>query len=94
MLGKKSGLCYEDVRERYEHFRSRCLEDPKKIKEDNKNMSGKKEKGCTEPLYGVKSKCVINIVPRDNRVNSFKIDPKCILKKNKKKSKKGSKKTN
>ena len=24
MLGKKSGLRYNDVRERYEHFRSRC----------------------------------------------------------------------
>ena len=88
MLGKKSGLCYEDIRERYEHFRSRCLENPKKIKEDNKNMKGKIENGCTEPLYGVKSKCVINIVPRDNRVNSFKIDPKCILKKNKERIKK------
>jgi len=25
MLCKKSGLSYEDVRERYEHFRARCL---------------------------------------------------------------------
>ena len=25
MLGKKSGLSYNDVRERYENFRSRCL---------------------------------------------------------------------
>jgi hypothetical protein len=31
VLGKKSGLCYEDVRDRYEHFRSRCLENPKKM---------------------------------------------------------------
>ncbi len=30
MLGKNSGLKYEDVRDRYEHFRSRCLTDPKK----------------------------------------------------------------
>ena len=30
MLGKKSGLSYCDVRERYEHFRARCtLEKPK-----------------------------------------------------------------
>jgi hypothetical protein len=96
MLGKTSGLCYEDVRDRYEHFRSRCLENPKKNKETN-------YKGCTEPLYGVKSKCVLNIVPKDNRRNSFKMDPKCVLskgstkesKKNskpKKQSKKGSKK--
>ena len=25
MLGKKSKLSYEDVRDRYEHFRARCL---------------------------------------------------------------------
>ena len=24
MLGKESGLSYEDVQERYEHFRARC----------------------------------------------------------------------
>ena len=75
LLDKKSGLSYEDVRDRYEHFRSRCLEDPKNI---NKKI---KEKGCTEPLYGIKSKCIINIVPKDNRMNSFKMDPKCIIKK-------------
>ncbi len=30
MLKKKSGLKYNDVRERYEHFRSRCTLDPNK----------------------------------------------------------------
>ena len=75
MLGKSSGLCYEDVRDRFEHFRSRCLENPKKI------TKGKIEKGCTEPLYGIKSKCILNIVPKDNRLSSFKMDPKCVLKK-------------
>lgn len=70
MLGKTSGLTYEDVRERYEHFRSRCLSDPSKT-----NI----EKGCTEPKYGIKSKCVLNIVPRDARKKSIKIDPKCKI---------------
>ena len=98
MLSKKSGLSYEDVRDRYEHFRSRCLENPKKSKSSTKTISGNhtKEKGCTEPLYGIKSKCVLNIVPRDDRITSFKMDPKCVLKKSKtikKKSKKSSKKT-
>jgi hypothetical protein len=91
MLDKKSGLSYEDVRDRYEHFRSRCLENPKKMKQ----LEGKKEKGCTEPLYGIKSKCVLNIVPKDNRLNTFKIDPKCELKRSckiKKSSKKSNKK--
>jgi hypothetical protein len=82
MLQKKSGLTYEDVRDRYEHFRSRCLVNPEEI--IIKNEKGK-ESGCTEPLYGVKSKCVLNIVPRDERLNSFKIDPKCIIKKGNKK---------
>ena len=91
MLGKNSGLSYEDVRDRYEHFRSRCLENPKKMKQ----LEGKKEKGCTEPLYGIKSKCVLNIVPKDNRLNTFKIDRKCELKRSckiKKTTKKSSKK--
>lgn len=92
MLGKSSGLSYDDVRDRYEHFRSRCLENPTKINKKETNI----EKGCTEPLYGLKSKCVLNIIPKDNRISSFKMDPKCVLKKGTKadsdKPKKGSKK--
>ena len=84
-LDKVSGLSYEDVRDRYEHFRSRCLVDPSTAP---KIISSNKEKGCTEPLYGVKSKSVINIIPKDNRTNSFKMDPKCIITKgNKNKNK-------
>lgn len=82
LLGKKSGLSFEAVRERYEYFRARCLKNPK-------NKSGVIiEKGCTEPLYGVKSQCVINIIPRDNRKKSFKMDPKCEIKKKKVKNSK------
>ena len=79
MLGKKSGLSYCDVRERYEHFRARCTEDnPKMLK--LRKTSKKKEKGCTEPLYGKKAKCVIKIVPQDNRCKTLQIDNKCIKK--------------
>ena len=77
MLGKKSGLSYCDVRERYEHFRARCVDNPKMARI---NKTRKKEKGCTEPLYGKKSKCVIKIVPKDDRVKSFQMDKKCIKK--------------
>ena len=78
MLGKNSGLSYEDIRERYEYFRSRCLTNP----DESKLLKIKGiEKGCTEPLYGVKSKCIINIVPLDKNIPSFKMDPKCIIKK-------------
>ena len=98
MLGKKSGLTYCKVRERYEHFRARCTIDIKekdiylvnkhtgkifkksKVKKQNKTKK-KKEKGCTEPLYGKKSKCLIRIVPKENREKTLKIDKQCIKKK-------------
>jgi hypothetical protein len=82
MLKKSSGLSYCDVRERYEHFRARCTDEKpsifkfKQLKSRKKN--GKKEKGCTEPLYGKKSKCVLNIVPQDEKGASLKIDDKCV----------------
>lgn len=69
MLGKKSGLSYCDVRERYEHFRSRCTVPVK---------SSKIESGCTEPLYGHKAKCKIKIVPQTDKGNTLTIDKKCI----------------
>jgi hypothetical protein len=83
MLKKESGLTYEDVRERYEHFRSRCTVDtPKLFKiEKTKTMKNKgKEKGCTEPLYGKKSKCIIKIVPQEVKGDTMQIDDKCIKK--------------
>ena len=80
MLGKKSGLSYCDVRERYEHFRARCTEENPKIFKFKKNKTRKKEKGCTEPLYGKKSKCVIKIVPQDEKCETMQINKKCIKK--------------
>lgn len=74
-LNKVSNLSYADVKERYEHFRSRCIIENEKNKIFNFN---KKEKGCTEPLYGKKSKCIIKIVPSDLKCNTFQIDKKCI----------------
>lgn len=79
MLGKKSQLTYNDVRERYEHFRSRCTEEkPKIFTFKRAKTKRKKEKGCVTPLYGKKSKCVINIVPQEDKTATFKIDKKCI----------------
>ncbi len=84
MLGKKSGLSYETVRERYEHFRARCTIDIDKktkfikIKETRRHKkTRKKEKGCVEPLYGKKSKCIIKIVPKEKKVPTFQMDDKC-----------------
>ena len=89
MLGKKSGLKYDEVRERYEHFRSRCTIDvnndelkklmKKKHKKKHKKTQ-KKEKGCITPLYGKKSKCVIKIVPQEEKCPTFQMDSKCIKK--------------
>ena len=79
MLHKKSNLSYCDVRERYEHFRSRCTdEQPKLFKVKHNQTKKKREKGCTEPLYGKKSKCIINIVPQEEKGPSIQIDKKCI----------------
>ena len=84
MLGKKSGLRYCDIRERYEHFRSRCVEDKKfstrKIQAAVNKTRKKKEKGCTEPLYGDKSKCIVKIVLKSKRGKSFQMDKKCLRK--------------
>lgn len=78
MLNKKSALTYCDIRERYEHFRARCSEENPKIFNFKKLKTRKREKGCTEPLYGTKSKCIIKIVPQDDKGQTFQIDNKCI----------------
>jgi hypothetical protein len=70
MLKKKSGLTYEDVRERYEHFRARCTLDDPKVKME--------AKGCTEPLYGKKAKGVIHIIPQDVKCDTIQINPECL----------------
>jgi len=66
MLGKKSNLTYEKVREIYEHFRARCTKPTKK------------ENGCVRPMYGEKSKCILRIVPQVKKTKSFAVDKKCL----------------
>ena len=78
MLGKSSGLSYADVRERYEHFRARCAQS---IKAKTCKRGKKLENGCTEPLYGEKAKCVLKIVPHDEKCETLQIDSKCVKKK-------------
>jgi hypothetical protein len=94
MLGKKSGLTYCDVRERYEHFRARCFTDDKKKtleslrrRQTRKLSKGKgtdrgKEKGCTTPLYGKKSRCILKIVPDSVKCQSMSVDKKCLKRRN------------
>lgn len=78
MLNKKSGLTYCDVRETYEHFRSRCT-----IAQFNKTVKNKKiETGCTEPLYdGEKSKCILQIVPQETKGDTLQVDDRCRMRK-------------
>lgn len=93
MLNKKSGLTYDDVRDRYENFRSRCTIEKRgpsseitredKVPIDNKELAKPNakvplEKGCTVPLYGKKAKCVIKIVPQEEKQETFQMDKKCI----------------
>lgn len=80
MLGKKSGLSYDDVRQRYEHFRARC---GKSINIENMLMTQEKKqtrkhKGCVQPLHKVKSKGVVNIVPVNTKCDSISVDTKCL----------------
>lgn len=74
LLNKTSGLSYEQVRERYEHFRARCA---KTIPIARKTR--KKHKGCTIPLHKFKSKGIIKIVPSETKCNSIEIDEKCNI---------------
>jgi hypothetical protein len=80
MLKKKSNLSYCDIRERYEHFRARCVDEKPKVFKysEIKTKKMKNEKGCTEPLYGKKARCILNIVPQDEKGQSIQIDKKCM----------------
>ena len=72
MLGKKSHLTYCQVRDRYEHFRSRC------DKKSKKKTRKKREKGCVDAVHGLKSKCIIKIVPQETKCKTFQMDKRCI----------------
>ena len=79
MLNKHSGLSYQDVKERYEHFRARCNKKKKTKKKLFKfKKTKKKHLGCTEPIHKHKSKGVIKIVPQSDKCESLLIDKKCV----------------
>jgi len=63
MLHKKSNLSYEVVRQRYEHFRAR-----------NCNEMTNTEIGCSKPLYGKKTKCILKIVPQNKKCKTFQMN--------------------
>jgi hypothetical protein len=79
MLGKESHPSYQKVRSQYENFRSRCLQNPADA--SCTHGADKLEKGCTEPLYGKKSKCLIRIVPKESPHRTFAMDQACKVRK-------------
>ena len=78
MLHKKSGLTYEEVRDTYENFRSRCVVPEEKKCKAKAHHTRKKESGCTRPLYGKKAKCLLRIVPQEEKTPTFEVDSKCV----------------
>jgi len=84
-LGKPCNLTFKQVKERYETFRARCTlkKSESEMKQCERNIKKLKlEKGCTESLYGMKSRCVIVALPMDKKhdCESFMMDDKCRLK--------------
>ena len=68
MLKKPPGPSYTSVRAQYEGFRARCVT----------SNTDKVESGCTTPMPGgVKSKCVLYIVPKDTDCKTFNVDSRC-----------------
>lgn len=84
MLNKKSNLTFEEVRNTYENFRSRCTQTQTQDEKDKikalLRKTLKTESGCTKPLYGKKAKCIIRIVPQENDEPTFEVDNKCVKK--------------
>ena len=79
MLGKCTKHNYTQVRDMYEHFRARCRS-KKTPRKTRKGTSKRRDKGCVNPLHGVKSKCVLRIVPKNCRSCTFSMDPRCRCK--------------
>lgn len=70
---KATNPTFCDVRDQYEVYRARC----------GKKEQKQQEKGCTEPLKGIKSKCLIRIVPKTVRAQTLGIHPSCSCRKGK-----------
>ena len=84
MLSKPKFQNYSFIRDRYEVFRARCINDTPLIPKNS-------EKGCLTPLYGLQSKSIISIVPKSSRKEGFRMDPRCKIKKRQSKSRRKSK---
>jgi hypothetical protein len=70
MLGKPKYLTYEQIRDRYEMFRAKCVNDTP--------VHTRFETGCTKPNNNIKTQSVVNIVPLRINRETFVIDKKCL----------------
>ena len=82
MLGKSSGLSFEQVRDRYEEFRARCLPNSPHTAAASASTTttAAAENGCTEPLVGVKQRCLMRIVLKDTAGETLTVDKACHVK--------------
>jgi len=71
---KKTSPSFEEIRDRYESFRAKCLSDHEKRKLKQKD----KELGCIRPYHnGERGKCVISVKPINSNIPNFTIDAAC-----------------
>lgn len=70
MLGKEGPpVSYEQLREQYEGFRSRCVVGADRVGA---------ERGCTVPKHeGAKGRCVLKVIPREATCEGFEVDEAC-----------------
>ena len=48
------------------------------LRKTMKKRKENKEKGCTEPLYDEKSKCVLRVIPQTEKCESLEVDSKGV----------------
>ena len=78
MLGKDCDRTFEDVRDMYEGFRSRCLTK----NQEAALLQSQKEKGCLQEKHtGTKGKCVLQIIPRDVQCDALSVSKECRVQK-------------
>lgn len=70
MLGKPKYLTYEQVRDKFELFRAKCINDTPTIPIH--------KTGCIQPLNNIKSQSIIHIVPLKENQESLIIDRRCL----------------
>jgi hypothetical protein len=86
MLGKKTPITYDAMRHTYENFRARCSLQNDMVgggggrggTHKTRRKKRRHEAGCTEPVTGIKSKCILRIVPINTKSPTMRIDRRCV----------------